>query len=158
MAGGSVTWGVQVEGAGALKRALSVLGETEAPFLRVALEDSGQLLEDAATRRARGGIGRGVMFTGVKGKGSGLRATVRVKHPGARSMEFGRFNYYQGYTGRSVKSGRKFQVPAGRGQKPRPFLGIVKGDAAIAEVKGPIEEKLKRAISGEWDRILAEGD
>lgn len=154
-----VTWGIQIEGAGALKKALRVLGETEAPFLKAALDESGKLLEDAAARRAKGGIAGGVSFRGVRGKGGGLRAVVNIKHPGARSMEFGRFNYYRGFRGRDVKTtGHKFHVGPGKGQRPQPFLGIVKGDAAIAEVQQPVTEKLQKAFADEWERIGAEGD
>lgn len=157
---GGSTWGIELNGARQLNRALKALGETDAPFLREALEESGELLRKAAARRWPGSSGGRVRFAGVRGgKGHTLRAVVAMDHPGARSMEFGRFNYYRGFRGRAVKAtGQRFAVPAGRGQKPRPFLGIVHGDAAIAEVKEDVGRLLGAAINAEWERIGAEGD
>lgn len=157
---GGSTWGIDLQGARALNRALKALAETDAPFLRQALEESGELLRNAAARRWPGRSGGRVRFAGVRGgKGHTLRAVVAMDHPGARSMEFGRFNYYRGFRGRAVKAtGQKFAVGTGRGQRPRPFLGIVDGDAAIAEVQDEVGAKLGAAIDLEWERIGAGGD
>jgi hypothetical protein len=109
-----------------------------------------------------------VAFVGVRGKGGQLRAVVTMKHPGARSMEFGRFNYYRGFQGNnrngakrgkgSVKgSGHKFQVLKGRGQSPKPFLGVIEGGHAIGAVKDDVEQLLTAAIRAEWNRITSSG-
>ena len=154
---GTVKWGIQVEGATALKRALRVLSETDAPFLREALTESGQLLRGAAARRAPGGIANKVDFVGVKGSGGTLRALIQIKHPGGMAMEFGRSLYYRGFTKRRMKAtGRRFR--ASPGQKARPYLGITKGDAAIGEVGERIKRLILQAIQDEWERIGREGD
>lgn len=154
----TASWGIEIDGVTNLKRALRVLAEPDAPFLRSALEESGQLLRAAAARRAPGRIAAAVRFTGVKGKGAGLRATIDVRHPGARSMEFGREMYYRGFTGRQQKAtGRKFRVGPGRGQPARPYLGVIKGNAAIAEVEDRVRQLLAEAFEREWERIAVGG-
>lgn len=152
--------GIVVTGIKPLAAALRVLGETEAPHLVEALTEGGQMLHRAARSRARGGIGAQMEAVGVRGKGGAIRYVIRSRHPGARSMEFGRIWFYRGYTGRNVKSGTRFKVGAlgSAGQHPRPYLGVVRGDAAIGETSEPIARLLLQAIEAEWERIGAAGD
>lgn len=138
--------GIEVKGAGQLQKALRVLGEADAPFLRAALEESGRDLAGQAARRAPGGIGRAVQFTGVKGKANGLRAVGVVKHPGSRSMEFGRKFWMR----------RGQRIAHSPGQRPRPYLGVVQGDAAIGAVKEDAQRRIADAFEREWERIGAE--
>ena len=146
--------GIEVTDIKPLKRALKVLGETDAPHLRGALEIGGRKLRSAGASRATGGIGSAVTFAGVKGKGGAIRAVVQVKHPGSTSMEFGRTKFYRGYTGRAMKAtGTKFK--SSRGQKARPYMGIKKGDQAIGEVRDDVRRLLGDAIEREWQRIGA---
>lgn len=148
--------GIEIQGIKQLSRALRALGETDAPFLREALDRSGRQLAGAIRRHADGGIADAVEFRGVKGGASALRAALRIKHPGSRSMEFGRVWYYRGYSGRAVKeTGSRFRA---RGQKAKPFIGIVRGDAAIGEVGDEIQADLAQAFEDEWERIGAEPD
>lgn len=146
---------IEVTGAVQLQKALRILAEPDAPYLRQAMTQAGQTLDRAASSRGKGGIGSAVQFAGVQGKANGLRALIKVKHPGAKPMEFGRTKYYRGYTGRSQKSGTSFR--ARPGQKPDPFIGIVKGDAAIGAVGPQIRTLFTTAIDREWNRIGAEG-
>lgn len=152
----NVKIGIEVKGAKALTRALKTLGETEAPFLRQALDDSGTMLEQATRSRAPGGIASKVNFTGVKGKGGALRSVVVVKHGGAKAMEFGRRNYYRGFTNRKQKAtGQKF---TSKGQQAKPFMGVRAGNQAIGAVRDDITNRLNRAFEDEWTRITNEGD
>lgn len=148
---------VEIEGVNQLKRALKVLADPDLPFIKPALEDSGELLAREAGRRA-GKIGRAVGFAGLRGGALGsVRAVVEIKHPAGASFEFGRSHYYTGYTGRNQKSGQKVKVSGG--MKPRPFLGI-KYDTqggAIEATREEIGEMLTRAFYLEWERIGAEG-
>lgn len=148
------TVSIQVTGATKLQKALRILAEPDAPFLRAAMTDAGQMLDNAASSRGKGGIGSAVQFAGVSGKSNGLRALIKVKHPGAKAMEFGRTKYYRGYTGRRQRSGQQFRSRPG--QKANPYIGIVKGDAAIAAVGPQIRRLFTEAIDREWDRIGAE--
>lgn len=108
MAGsGNVSWGIQLEGVSTLNKALRVLQEDDLPILREALTKSGRLLQSAAASRAPGGIGRSVDFAGIRGTKAGIRALVRIDHPGGRSMEFGRIWYY-----RANAAGRSAQIEA----------------------------------------------
>ena len=157
MAAKALTLDIKVAGAKALKRALKVLGETDAPFLREALEQSGKLLRAATAKRAPGSIAAAVAFAGVKGTGGALRAPLKIKHPGAIPMEFGRVHYYRGFTGRRQKAtGQRFK--ASPGQKAKPFLGVVSGGGAIAEVRDEVEKLIRVAFEREWERIASEGD
>lgn len=152
----TVKWGIQVDGAANLQKALRVLAEPDAPYLRDALEDVGRSLAREAASRAPGGIGRAVQFVGVKGKANALRSMVQIKHPGSRSMEFGRQYYYRGYTGRRVKSGQRFR--SNPGQPARPYIGIVRGDAAMGAIEADAQRKIADAIEAEWERIGTEAE
>jgi len=153
----AVKIGIEVKGAKAIGRALKVLGETDAPFLKKALEESGELLEGATRSRAPGSMAQKVAFTRVTGKGATMRATVVVRHGGAKSMEFGRLYYYRGYTGRSMKAtGQRFR--SSKGQKAKPFVGVMKGDQAMGAVKPQVKAKIEAAITKEWERIAGGPD
>ncbi len=147
---------IEVRGARSLIRALRLMQDVEAPFVREAMEESGQLLTGAARGRAPGGIAQTVDFIGVRGSGARIRATVKVRHPGAKSMEFGRRKYYRGFTGRRQRSGQAFQ--ASPGQRARPFVGIRRGDAAVGAVKNDVGRKLIQAYEREWARVAGRGD
>lgn len=138
-----------------LSRALKVLGEKDAPFLSAALDRAGQAFASAARGYAPGGIASRVEYLGVRGSGGAQRAVGRVRHPGSRSMEFGRVWYYRGYRGRNVSSGRKYPVP--RGQRARPYLGVVDGGAAIGRIAPTARQDILTAIDQEWERIGAGG-
>lgn len=145
-------WNIQVEGADRLLKKLQILGENDAPFLREALEAGGELMKDAASGRAPGSMASKFQGPKVRTYSGSLRALVEVKHPGARSMEFGRFHYYRGYSGRAVKAtGTRFK--SSPGQKAQPMFGIVKGDAAVGAVGGRVKELLERAITAEWEKL-----
>lgn len=153
---GAVQIKVEVKGAKALTRALKSLGETEAPFLKQVLEDSGRLLEQATRSRAPGGIASKVDFTGVKGKGGAVRAVVTVKHAGAKSMEFGRTTYYEGFRGRAQKAtGHKVKR---KGQTAKPFMGVKRGDHAIGAVTDDVKTRLVRGYEQEWERLAGGSD
>ncbi len=159
-ASGSATARIDVEGIGALTRALKVLGETDAPHLREGLEKGAGILHGAAVARAGGSIGQSIEMVGIRGKGGALRYVLRIRHKGGRSREFGRVWFYRGYRGRAVKAtGRRFKAGAlgSAGQRPRPFIGIVRGDAAIGETADQIRDVMAEAISQEWERIGREG-
>jgi hypothetical protein len=153
----AVRIGIQVTGATALKRALKAVGETDAPFLRQALDESGNILSDATRSRAKGSIAGTVHMTGVQGVGGALRATVEITHPGAKAMEFGRHTYYKGFKGRQQKAtGQKFR--ASRGQQAKPFVGVKEGGQAVGASRPDIERKLTDAMTHEWERLAGAPD
>ena len=157
MAGGAVKIGLEVKGAKALQRAFKLLGETDAPFLKKALEESGELLEGATRSRAPGSMAQKVAFTRVSGKGATLRATVVVRHAGAKSMEFGRLYYYRDFQGRAMKAtGQRFR--SGKGQKAKPFVGVISGGQAMAAVEPQVRAKIQAAYEKEWERIAGGPD
>jgi len=151
MPGGTASVKIEVSGALQLQKALRILAEPDAPYLRAAMTQGGQLLDRAASSRAKGGIASAVQFAGVSGKANGLRALVKVKHPGAKPMEFGRTKYYRGWTGRKQRSGTAFR--ASPGQRAQPFIGIKQGNAAIGAVGPQIRELFTVAVEREWERI-----
>lgn len=199
------SWRVELEGIGNLQKALKALAEPDAPFLRQALTESGELLRGAAASRAPGGIASKVGFSGIRGTvGGGLRAVIVIDHPGGRSMEFGRVWYYRkDFESRQAQLMRSFSYAGTKaaerriekrlsalaggqaignnrpgskrrkggmvaamhrykvgeigsaGQKPRPYLGVVNGGAALAAVREQVEQKLTDAVKKEWARLAA---
>lgn len=145
------TVSIQIKGQRSLSRALRVLADTDVPYLDEALSDSGRMLRSAASTRSTGGISSAVSFVGLRGSGASKRALVVAKHPGAKPMEFGRTNYYRGFTGRRQKAtGQAFRSS---GQRPRPFVGIKEGNAAIGATEEQIRARLQSAIEQEWARF-----
>lgn len=173
--GGRATaqWSVQLDGAGTLQKALRVLAEPDAPFLREGLEKAGQVLAGEVGRRAPGGIARTVSFVGVKGNAANLRALISVRHPGARSMEFGRVWYYRKASRSSAPAGignnrpgskrarssmkRQFKFRADPGQRAKPFMGVKDGDGAIGASQERVKAILSDAIEKQWNRITSGG-
>lgn len=158
---GSATWSVQVEGLARAKRAFRAFGDGDATYVREALDRSGEILANATAARAPGGIAKATRYIGVRGKGLALRAVVNVRHPGARSMEFGRIWYWAspgagnnaiGFRRAkgSMKAGRK--VRSSPGQAARPYVGIISG-GAIAAVAPEVQQILQEAYEREFERI-----
>lgn len=147
---------IQVTGVTALKRALKAVGETDAPFLRTAVDEGGHLLEWAVRGSAPGTMASKVAFVSLRGSGVNVKALVKVNHPGAKAMEFGRKKYYRGFTGRRQKAtGTPFQA---RGQQAKPFVGVRNLDHAIGAVKPDIENKINQAVVNEWERLAGMPD
>lgn len=151
-----------------LKHALEVLGESEAPFLREALDDVGQKFAGEIRQRAPGSMASKVDYVGVRGEGVALRASGWDRHPGAKSMEFGRKLYWHGGHGNnrpgsmrrkgSLKKGAsKGPSRSGPGQAARPFIGIIGNTQAIAAVQPYARARLRVAINREWTRLAAGG-
>lgn len=140
---------VEVSGFAALKMQMKALEEMDAPEIAAALGRASSIADREVRGRARGSMTGLVTTKPGKKLGAAIVLGV-VKHPGAKAMEFGRTQYYRGFTGRSQKSGTKFK--ASRGQKARPFVGIKKGDAAMAAMKGPIERELVAGVKAVWNR------
>ncbi|MGI8423582.1 MAG: hypothetical protein ACR2NO_05645 [Chloroflexota bacterium] len=147
----STKWGIEVQGLNRIKRAFKVLGETDAPFLREALGKGGQMLRVGVASRAPGSMAARTGFVGVQGTGTALRATIKVKHPGAARMEFGR-------KPKPYKKGRPRPGYRYRGQRARPFIGIKAGDATIGAVKPDITRMLTAAWQSEWQRLASGSD
>ena len=55
----------------------------------------------------------------------------------------------------SMKSQFRYKVGelGSAGQRPRPYLGVIKGNAALGAVREQVEKKLTDAVRKEWDRI-----
>lgn len=166
----NVKFGIQVEGLDALKRALKLFDEPNPPFLRAALQEAQMIVADAAEARAPGGIKKSLFVRPLRGKGAMTMAPITIKHPGARSMEFGRVWYYKARPGTEGKIGnnrpgskrQKRSIVAAStkvrrsGQKARPYIGIVNRDQAIGATHDKVQELLRDAVAKEWAR-LAEG-
>lgn len=142
---------IEITGQRALARAMKAVGDTDAPFLNHALLESADDAAGETRSRGPGSIGSAVSIVGLRGSGISKRAVVSVKHPGAASMEFGRTLYYAGYTGRKQKSGYKRKVS--KGQQAKPFIGVVKGDAAMGASRDRIVMRIMHAFELEWERL-----
>lgn len=169
----NIKLGIEVEGIDKLKRALQLFEEPDPPFLRAALIEAQEIVLDEARSRAPGGIKKGFLARPLRGKGGLTIAPILVKHPGARSMEFGRKWYYKARAESEGKIGnnrpgskrKKRGVRAGSvkvkhapGQKARPYIGIVNRDQAIGATHDEVQKLLVAAVQAEWDRILSVGE
>lgn len=132
---------IELKGKERLEKALDALADPNAAYLTDAIERAGRNLTSAIGRRAPGGMGRAVVFGGVKGSPAGIRAVGSVKHPGALSMEFGRRSW--------TRQGQRVQHTPG--QVARPIYGVARGDAAIGDVAGETERELTEAIVQTWE-------
>ena len=179
---GAVKIGLEVTGAKAITRALRFLAEDNAPYLREAMERVGQAYRWNVAKRAPGSMAQKTQFVGVSGKGARLSAVVKINHPGANPMEFGRLYYYRDYTraARAAAAGGVFRTKEGKvskklkaqqvniakgtkfrsspGQKARPMFGIIKQDAAYAATMPTARAVFEEAISKEWLRIAGGPD
>lgn len=147
----SIRLGFKVEGLNGLRRAARALGEEEMPYLRGALLESASLVAQSARGFAKGGIASAVAAPRM-GASRSPAAKFDVRHPGSRSMEFGRVWYWRGFKrGRGrIIGGRKVRST---GQKPRPYIGIVNGDAAVGSTSERVKQLIADAVSREWDRL-----
>lgn len=148
---------MEVAGRKSLSRALKLMGDGDAPFIRAALEEGAKLVGDSARGYARGSIASGITYEGLKGTGVGSRALIKARHPGSKSMEFGRTLYPVGYrrTGGRISGGTKTKH---RGQTARPFIGVKERNAALGEAIPRIAgEIFPAAIAAEWARLLGSG-
>lgn len=128
-----------------LQKALKTLGDTDAPFMREAISDSGAHFAGAVRVRAPGSMGGEVKSSGISGSGTGYRFKGSVTHPGARRMEFGR--HARPYKGNSPKPGYAYT-----GQKARPFLGV-KGGGATDAVRPYVVQRIQQGIAATWADI-----
>src|SRR3990167_1790261 len=82
-----------------LTRALDLLGEDRATWLRDAWDDVGRHFAGAVRNRAPGSMGGTVVYLGINKSTTigGIKAMGGVRHPGAKSYEFGREKYWTGF-------------------------------------------------------------
>lgn len=156
------SFGVEFKNINRFKRAMKLIGDGDAPYLRAALNDAGEIADDEVSHFAPGALASAVAFTGVKGSGANSKAVIKVRHPGARPMEFGRTMYYRGWTGKPrgrgyIKGhgGTKFKVA--RGQAARPYVGLRNKDKAIESMSPKVTKMLGEAVQKEWARVLGSG-
>ena len=142
---------IQIEGLTLMKKRLRALEELDSPEITEALARIDRRTAAEVANRAPGSMSGKVTTKPAKKLGATIE-TGRVKHPNARSTEFGRVYYYRGYKGHNQKSGERFKVGAGHGQKARPFVGIKKKDAAIGALAEPIARELVAGVTATWKR------
>ena len=153
---------VEIEGKsyGRLMKALQVLGEEDTPFLRAALWRSGNRYKSEIMARAPSFVRRTV-DRGVQRFGSGLKFSAGVDHPAARRFEFGRnprpYGVSRGVFFRSAGTRGTRAGYVYKGQRPRPYVGVISGAHATGAARPYAEDQLRQAVSDEWDRIGREG-
>jgi len=156
---GSPQTTIVTKGAEGIKLSLKSLADPRLPFLEETMGEAAKILGGEIRTRAPGGIKAKVKAGYARHKGALLLATASVSHPGARPMELGRTTYYRGFKGNnrpgsprpkgSMKRGHAF---TSRGQRERVYIGIRRGDAAVAAAEPQIEELFSNAILAEWER------
>lgn len=160
----------QVEGAQRIQRALQVLGDTEAPFIRQALLDVGQQMTVAIRAVGRPSITRVIESGDVVARAGGFRLPMSVVHPAAAVTEFGRQWWYRGRgdgrigNNRGASKRRKGvfkrygeRIKYAPGMPARPYVGIVDGGHAIGAVQPFARQRFLEAFEREWERIAAGG-
>lgn len=151
---GAASLRVEIPNVRRLQSAFRALAEADAPFIDEALKQgAADDFIPAIKRHAPGAIGREVRHGRVLGSPPGRRISIIVEHPGSKPMEFGRSFYWSGYTvaGGRISGGRKTRHTPG--QRPRPFVGVVKGDAAVGEVGTALQKRFSDAIEAEFLRL-----
>lgn len=159
MAFGSPETTIVTKGAEGIKLSLKAISDPRLPFLEDTMREAAQILAKEIRVRAPGGIKATVKGGYARHKGALLLATASVSHPGGRPMELGRLTYYRGFKGNnrpgskrargSMKKGQAFQPS--HGQKPHVYIGIRRGDAAVAAADPQIDELFANAILAEWE-------
>ena len=150
---GAIRLRFEVDGYQELVKAARAIGESDLPYLRHALLASGSLVAQSARGFAKGGIGSRISAPALNNSKTSPYAKFDVRHPGSRSMEFGRKNYWRGYriVGRRRSGGTK--TAHSPGQKARPYIGILNADAAVGATQSRVKALLAEAVSNEWDRL-----
>lgn len=153
----AVKFGLEIDKTSAmrLQKAMTVLGDGNADWLRDVWDDVGQLLTRNIQARAPGSIKEAVNYRGV-GKSrtvGGVRASGSVKHGGSRSMEFGRVWYWTDYhiARRRIVGGKKVRRT---GQKAKPYIGVIDGGHAIGATKPEAARMVMTAINKAWEGIV----
>lgn len=159
MAFGSPQTTVVTKGAEGIKLSLQSLADPRLPFLEETMGEAAKILAGEIRSRAPGGIKAKVKGGYARHKGALLLATASVSHPGGRPMELGRTTYYRGFKGnnrpgspRAKGSMKRGQAFTSHGQAERVYIGIRRGDAAVAAAEPQIEELFNNAILAEWER------
>lgn len=140
---------LEIDGFKAMKRRFNAMEELDAPEILTRLDRIARLAQAEVSREAPSSMAGRVTTKPAKKLGGNI-TLGEVRHPGAKAMEFGRTNYYRGYRGRNQKSGTKFK--SSPGQKPRPFVGIIKGDHAMGRLVEPVRTELIAGILDVWNR------
>jgi hypothetical protein len=138
-----------------LMTALKVIGEEDAPHIRAALWRVGNRFTSEINSRAPRSF-RKFNQRGVINARGGLRFVSAVAHPAARRHEFGRNPRPYGVSRRQALKNPSLRARAGytyKGQSPRPYVGVISGNAASGAVAPYAREQLTQAVSDEWDRI-----
>jgi len=167
---GTASIRIQVQGINRLNRALSVIGEDDAPYLREALEQVGRMLAGEIRARGRPSIVARIEQGPIRGSGAGIRLPMAVVHPAAATLEFGRQWWYRGKgdgrignnrPGSKRRKGvfRRYgeRIKYHPGMPARPYVGIVHGDQAIGAIQPETRRLIEEALEREWARIAAEG-
>lgn len=152
--------GIERHGARELQLKLAAFANPKLPFLESTMRQAADIFTSEIRQRAVGGIKAKAKGGYVRHKGGQILATVTVTHPGARSAEFGRTTYYGGFKGNnrpgskrargSMKQG--YELPHVRGQAERVFVGIRRGDAAIAASQARVEKLFVDAVMAAWEQ------
>lgn len=168
---GTASVKIQVSGARRLQRAMEVLGQTDAPFIREALLDVGREMTGAIRAFGRPSVTRVIEVGEVRPRGAGSTLPMAVVHPAAAVLEFGRQWWYRGRgdgrignnRGGSKRRKGVFKRYGERikyhpGMPARPYVGIVAGGHAIGTVQPFAHQRFLEAFEREWARLTAEGE
>lgn len=143
--------GIRITGLKAVQEGLKAMNVQSVPIIDGALMDIGNVLAigmDAVKPHASFKVGTPTL----RGKPHARRVSVPLTHPGARSKEFGKKYWWAGYKrpgisrgspkGYSMKGGYKIEKEAPKGQRAKPFLGVISGRSVAESIRPYAEKKL----------------
>jgi len=160
-------WSIDVPGVTSLNSAFKALeGFEDLPYAREALLRIQGMAVAAVNARAPGSLAGKAVARPIRGRGTAMYAGVKVNHPAAKQVEFGRKWYYRGFTKtgpivggrRTAKrgdikgSGFRFRST---GTPERPYVGIKHGGHAIGAIGPESREIMAAALAREWERLAA---
>lgn len=151
---------IKITGLKAAQEGLKAMNVQSVPIIDKALQDIGNVLAigmDAVKPHQSFQIEKPV----IRGQPHARRVSVGLKHPAARSIEFGKKYWWAGFTrpgvprgspkGYSMKSGYKIEKEPPQGQKAQPFLGVISGPSVAKSVEGYAGEKLVDAYIKQFE-------
>ena len=169
---GPSSWSIDIENLPQLRGAFrAIAGFEDLPYAREAMGRIQGMAVGATQQRVPRPSFR-VVGMPIKGEGLRMMAPIKVIHPAAKSFEFGRHFYYEGFTRAAFigpTKGKRAARAAAKGymkrtgtrvwrtgMKEQPFIGIKSGGHAIGAIAPKAAEIMSEALAKEWKRLADE--
>lgn len=155
---GTFSTSIKITGLKAAQQGIKDMNLRSVPIIDGALEDIGNVLAigmDAVKPYQSFKVGKPVL----RGQPHARRVSVGMAHKAARPVEFGRKNWWAGYSrpsasfgssrGYSMKSG--YKIARSPGQPARPYLGVISGASVAKSIEPYAGKKLVDAYIAQFE-------